>query len=69
MKTTDFTQRALFRLAAGTAALVGLEQGARPARAQALRGPGPLTNRDFEPLGGQPPQGAIPARWRISTTR
>ena len=58
MTGMDFTRRALFRAAAGTAALVGLGQGVRPAGAQALRGAGPLTNRDFEPLGGQPPQDA-----------
>lgn len=30
----------------------------RPAAAQSTRDVGPLMNRDFEPLGGQPPQGA-----------
>ncbi|MCV6586530.1 MAG: DUF1214 domain-containing protein [Marinibacterium sp.] len=53
------TRRGLHRMALGSAALLGLGAKPDPAMAQALRSPGPLSNSDFEPLGGQPPQGAV----------
>ena len=52
------TRRGLHRLAIGSAALLGLGKTVEPAHAQAVRSAGPLSNSDFEPLGGQPPQGA-----------
>lgn len=57
----NITRRGLHRLALGSAALVGLGSQARTARAQAVRSAGPLTNSDFEPLGGQPGQNARPS--------
>ncbi len=53
------SRRSLFRTALSSAALLSV--GYREAWAKALRSAGPLTNRDFEPLGGQPPQGARPS--------
>ena len=57
----SMTRRALYRLALGSAAFLGLGGHASIAAAQALRTTGPLTNRDFEPLGGQPGPGARPS--------
>lgn len=49
--------RRMFNGVAGALAL-GLAGGlGRPAAAEAARALGPLPNRDFEPLGGQPPAG------------
>ncbi|MHA3977266.1 DUF1254 domain-containing protein [Halovulum sp. GXIMD14794] len=50
------TRRAFQRLALMGAGLT--LTGGTKAAAQAVRSRGPLTNFDFEPLGGQPPQGA-----------
>ena len=55
------SRRGLYRLALGSAALLGLQGTGGKAQAQALRSTGPLSNSDFEPLGGQPPQGAQPS--------
>lgn len=52
------TRREIYRLALGTAAALGMGPQGMTARAQAVRSAGPLANSDFEPLGGQPPQGA-----------
>ncbi|MDW4498194.1 DUF1214 domain-containing protein [Sulfitobacter sp. D35] len=57
----DLSRRGLFRVALGAGALLGIGAKERPAWAEALRSAGPLSNRDFEPLGGQPPQGAMPS--------
>ncbi|MCV6825534.1 MULTISPECIES: DUF1254 domain-containing protein [Halocynthiibacter] len=55
----SITRRTILRASVGTAALLGFGHGANMATAQELRGPAPLVNSDFEPIGGQPPQGAV----------
>ncbi|PZR00654.1 MAG: hypothetical protein DI533_08960 [Cereibacter sphaeroides] len=56
-------RRDLHRLTIGSAiGLFGSVSGlVRPASAQTAARVVPLTNRDFEPLGGQPPQGSRPS--------
>lgn len=53
------TRRVFHQLTLGSAAFFGTGGAVGTANAQALRSAGPLTNGDFEPLGGQPPQGAL----------
>jgi len=54
----NMTRREMHRFALAATALFGFGGFQRAANAQALRSRGPLTNGDFEPIGGQPPQGA-----------
>lgn len=57
----ELTRRTINRLALGLTAspFAGASLGSSlQAHAQEVRSRGPLTNRDFEPLGGQPPQDA-----------
>jgi hypothetical protein len=60
MEPTQFTRRDLHRIALGgtTFALAGGSM-TQMAAGQAVRSVGPLSNLDYEPFGGQPPQAAI----------
>jgi len=55
----NFSRRAFHRFALGSTALAMGGALVEQSAAQALRSAGPLNNLDFEPLGGQPPQGAV----------